>query len=51
MRRLFARLPSAQGERVLLRGLKENDAEGLGALTRQSAVYRYLPTFLFEKAV
>ena len=49
MRRLFASLPSAQGERVLLRGLKENDAEGLGALTRQSAVYRYLPTFLFEK--
>lgn len=49
MKDLFPVLPVLQGERLLLRPLEDRDAAGLLSLTRQAAVYRWLPTFLFEK--
>jgi len=47
MKQLFAQIPSVCGNRLLLRPLQDRDAEGLRALTLESRVYRYLPTFLF----
>lgn len=49
MKELFREIPTLQGDRLLLRSLEARDADDLGCLTRQTAVYRYLPTFLFEK--
>ena len=49
MRRLFPSPPVLAGETLCLRPLVAADAEGLRALTGQAEVYRYLPTFLFEK--
>lgn len=49
MRDLFPDLPRIEGERVLLRPLELRDAADLSRMTRQDVVYRYLPTYLFEK--
>lgn len=49
MKKLFSEIPHLYGERVELRGLVPADAEALAALTSSPNVYRYLPTFLFEK--
>ena len=49
MKQLFRPIPSLKGERLLLRPLEDRDAEGLRTLTLEKRVYRYLPTFLFEK--
>ena len=49
MRLLFTDLPVLQGEGLLLRPLESADAGDLLRLTRQENVYRYLPTYLFEK--
>ena len=48
-KRLFSEVPYLQGPRVTLRGLEDSDAPGLQALVDSPRVYRYLPTFLFEK--
>ena len=49
MRRLFPDPPVLQSSRLILRPLDITDAQDLLILTRQEAVYRYLPTYLFEK--
>lgn len=49
MKQLFSEIPTLRGRRVLLRGLTESDADGLRTLVGSPNVYRYLPTFLFEK--
>ena len=49
MKKLFATIPCLQSERLTLRALTPDDAEGLRALTDSPEVYRYLPSFLFEK--
>ena len=49
MIRLFDEVPHLENEYVELRKLEEKDAEALGEMTHSSRVYRYLPTFLFEK--
>ncbi len=49
MRELFDRIPRLTGERICLRPLVQKDADALGELTGSSRVYRYLPTFLYEK--
>ena len=49
MRELFPAPPVLAGERLCLRSLAAPDAEGLSRLVREDAVYRFLPTFLFEK--
>ena len=47
--KLFYEWPEQRGERVVLRRLRPSDAESLRELTEDPKVYRYLPTFLFEK--
>ena len=49
MRELFPDLPVLQGGRLCLRPLDYPDAADLFRLTRQEKVYRYLPTYLYEK--
>ena len=49
MKKLFSEIPSVESERLVLRKLRETDAGGLAELMHSPSVYRYLPTFLFEK--
>ena len=49
MKGLFPEPPVLMSGRLCLKPLSLSDAENLRALTRQESVYRYLPTFLFEK--
>ena len=49
MRELFPAPPVLAGDRLCLPPLTGPDAENLDKLVREDAVYRYLPTFLFEK--
>ena len=48
-KKLFSEIPELRGERLVLRRLTPGDAGALGELTKSAVVYRYLPTFLFEK--
>ena len=48
-KKLFTEVPCLHGVRVVLRPLEQSDAPGLQSLVSSPAVYRYLPTFLFEK--
>jgi len=47
--KLFDVIPTLKGKRVTLKKITEEDVEGLRELTENENVYRYLPTFLFEK--
>ena len=49
MKKLFSEIPYLQSERIVLRKLVDADADALRELVDSPAVYRYLPTFLFEK--
>ena len=49
MKELFAEIPVLHGERLTLKALDNNDETALKELVDSEAVYRYLPTFLFEK--
>lgn len=49
MKNLFPELPVLQGERITLKPLTLSDADSLKEMTESEEVYRYLPTFLFEK--
>lgn len=49
MKNLFPEIPTLNGDRVTLRPLEPSDAESLRELTEDEEVYRYLPTFLYEK--
>ena len=49
MKKLFPALPDIRSEDVELRPLETCDAESLRELTESDEVYRFLPTFLFEK--
>lgn len=49
MKKLFSEVPCLQGTRLILRQIEDADAESLLELTENPRVYRYLPTFLFEK--
>ena len=46
---LFSEIPHLKGDRIELRRLTPDDTPGLQELMNSPAVYRYLPTFLFEK--
>lgn len=48
-KRLFSEIPHLEGSRVVLRRLEDEDAGMLEELVSSDRVYRYLPTFLFEK--
>ncbi|MBP5155470.1 MAG: GNAT family N-acetyltransferase [Clostridia bacterium] len=45
----FSEIPVIKTGRLTLRGLAEGDAKSLRELTEDAEVYRFLPTFLFEK--
>lgn len=47
--KLFSEIPTLQEGDLLLRPLEPDDAGSLQELVDSPAVYRYLPTFLFEK--
>ena len=48
-KKLFSEIPYLEDGRIVLRKLEPEDADGLRELVNSPAVYRYLPTFLFEK--
>ena len=48
-KKLFSEIPDLKGGRIELKGLVMADAPALAELTGSRNVYRYLPTFLFEK--
>jgi ribosomal-protein-alanine N-acetyltransferase len=49
MKLLFKEPPVLKGESLILKPLESSDADDLRRFTQQEIVYRYLPTFLFEK--
>ncbi len=49
MKKLFAEIPGLRSDRLFLRQITEKDADDLKRMTDSPVVYRYLPTFLFEK--
>ena len=49
MKNLFPEIPCLKGERVTLKKITAADASGLSELINNDNVYRYLPTFLFER--
>ena len=49
MRELFPEPPEFRSSLLVLRPLELPDAADLQRLTRQEIVYRYLPTYLYEK--
>ena len=48
-KKLFSEIPYLKGDRLTLHGLTQKDAAALQELVDSPVVYRYLPTFLFEK--
>lgn len=48
-KKLFSEIPQLKSDRLVLKGLTRDDAPALQELVDSSNVYRYLPTFLFEK--
>ena len=48
-KKLFSEVPTLRGDRLVLRPLTRADAAGLQELADSPTVYRYLPTFLFER--
>ena len=49
MKQLFSEVPTLRGERLTLRRLTEEDAPGLQAMVSNDRIYRYEPSFLYEK--
>lgn len=48
-KKLFTEIPMIKGGRLELRALTQADAPALQEMVDSPAVYRYLPTFLYEK--
>ena len=49
MKKLFSGIPCMKNERIVLKKLTMTEADGLQELVNSPAVYRFLPTFLYEK--
>ena len=49
LKQLFSEAPYIAGERIVLKRIGPEDLPGLRELVDREKVYRYLPTFLFEK--
>ena len=49
VKKLFSEIPYIKSERLILRKIGETDADSMSELVHSSNVYRYLPTFLFER--
>ena len=50
MAKLFTEYPVLENDTILLRKIIGDDAEALGEFIANELVYRYLPTFLFERS-
>ena len=48
-KKLFSEIPYLRGDRIVLRKITSEDAASLQELVDSTSVYRYLPTFLYEK--
>ena len=46
---MFSEIPLLEDDRIILKRITDADAGALEELTDNDNVYRYLPTFLFEK--
>lgn len=49
MIKLFDEIPRLEGETLVLGRIRSEDLDALRELTEDDAVYRWLPTFLFER--
>jgi ribosomal-protein-alanine N-acetyltransferase len=49
MEKLFSKVPYIKGDGIVIRGIDERDTQALKELTDNDNVYKFLPTFLFEK--
>lgn len=49
MIKLFDEIPTLETDRVVLRKITDSDAPALEAMVTNEMVYRYEPTFLFER--
>ncbi len=49
MKKLFDEIPQIKSGGVIIGRITEKDAGALGDMMQSAAVYRYLPTFLYEK--
>ena len=49
MKELFSTIPLIKGEDLTLKALTLSDSESLKEMTKSDIVYKYLPTFLYEK--
>ena len=49
MKKLFDEIPRLEGERLVLDRVTEADAGALGEMVADDEVYRFLPTYLFER--
>lgn len=47
--KLFDEMPVLECDRILLKEMEDRDASALREMTESLVVYKYLPTFLFEK--
>lgn len=47
--KLFDEIPHLEDDRIVIKQVNDSDADALMKMTRNDTVYRYLPTFLFEK--
>ena len=47
-KKLFSEIPRIEGGRLVLKAVTQADKPALQELADSPAVYRYLPTFLFE---
>jgi ribosomal-protein-alanine N-acetyltransferase len=48
-KKLFSGIPELSGRRLCMKRLTQDHAQDLRELAGSEAVYRYLPTFLFER--
>lgn len=47
--KLFEEIPFLQDERIILKRVEDSDAPALERMVSDDRVYRYLPTFLYER--
>ena len=46
---MFDVIPELENERIVIKRITDKDADAIAAMTADELVYRYLPTFLYEK--
>ena len=47
--KIFDEIPFIEKNQIYIGKIRKSDADGLSALVNNPNVYRYLPTFLFER--